>query len=526
MSVRSDLPDHSKTGQSRQGLIMIVAQVRKWFNQIGEPAFLVIASLSAFVVVIYFFCPAFVYWKGLELAIPDSFSKSEVNRAMATLQKIESPFQSIEYPPGQNTEITWRMLFPLLGHYLHIPRLLFLALPHLGCLLVLGLVAYLVCRQTGDRWFALGTAILMGTSSWFFVSTGWLAYFDSWYVLGLLVVGFVPTRSALIIAAVLTPWVDERFVIAIPIALLVRALDFKNLQQWNPVRYRTEVLIVLGLIIPYLGFRLASTFYGVNHASVFSHLRIVEEQRLLRLAALADEHPAMVTIHVAHLPILSFVPLNLLESHWGGLRAVWLFCGCCVWFAWSAGRWKWGTITVLTIVGCELILMVLAPDFSRNVSTLLPVALLGVLVLGRLQPSGRKEWLYLALAFNLLTPASHGFNCWRQPIYNLYYEVESYKSPPDYLNPVKYNQLAVQLVGQNDWTNALVQLDYALTLNPKHVESLLSRAFVRKHLDDRAGAIQDLTLALKTCPADWPRRTIAQTFLEQIRSVGKTSPAK
>ena len=59
-----------------------------------------------------------------------------------------------------------------------------------------------------------------------FVSTGWLAYFDSWYVLGLLVATFSGSRSSpRPQPACCAPWIDERFVLALPLVVLIRGVS-------------------------------------------------------------------------------------------------------------------------------------------------------------------------------------------------------------------------------------------------------------------------------------------------------------
>ena len=137
--------------------------------------------------VIACFAPRFMHWSWIDLDSSEHHAP-EFNRAIDTLRQLEHPFMPITNPT--NRVINWRLLFPLLGHLLHLPRWAFLALPSLGCLLVLGYVALLVRREGGTRWTAITATALTGTTSWFFVSTGWLAYFDSWYVLGLLVATF------------------------------------------------------------------------------------------------------------------------------------------------------------------------------------------------------------------------------------------------------------------------------------------------------------------------------------------------
>ena len=86
---------------------------------------------------------------------------------------------------------------------------LYLALPHLGCLLVLIFVARLLLRRGLGEGEAFAATTLAATCSWFFVSTAWLGYFDSWYVLALLLAVFA-SRRAMVVAVLAAPWIDER----------------------------------------------------------------------------------------------------------------------------------------------------------------------------------------------------------------------------------------------------------------------------------------------------------------------------
>jgi hypothetical protein len=137
-----------------------------------------VASCAAFVVVIVFFSPRFIFWPWIDLD-PAEHNAPEFNRAIDTLRQLNEPFRPITNP--SNRVIKWRLLFPIVGHYLHLPPRAFLALPAVGCLIVLGYMAHLIRRESGGWWAPFAASALVGTMSWFFVSTGWLAYFDSWH---------------------------------------------------------------------------------------------------------------------------------------------------------------------------------------------------------------------------------------------------------------------------------------------------------------------------------------------------------
>jgi hypothetical protein len=212
-------------------------------------------SLAAFIVVIIFFAPRFQYWPWLDLD-PAPHHPPEFNRALDTLRQLEHPFTPITNPT--NRVINWRLLFPIVGHYLHLPRLMFLALPAVGCLIVLGYVAHLIRRESGSWRQALAAAALTGTSSWFFVSTGWLAYFDSWYVLGLLLAAFGRSKVITDLACLLTPWVDERFVLTLPLVVIVRGASALESEGASFRRFLSEGLRFFALVTPYCALRVVA----------------------------------------------------------------------------------------------------------------------------------------------------------------------------------------------------------------------------------------------------------------------------
>ena len=98
------------------------------------------ASIVAFALAAAVFAPRFLFWEFTDLE-PGEYYPSEVKRAIDTLRQFENPWIRIE--TASNRVINWRLFFPIVGHYLHLPRWAFLSLPALGCLLVLGYVAVL-----------------------------------------------------------------------------------------------------------------------------------------------------------------------------------------------------------------------------------------------------------------------------------------------------------------------------------------------------------------------------------------------
>jgi hypothetical protein len=220
------------------------------------PLFVFVAAVAAFLLINYVFCPRFVFWKGLYL--PEAWSNPEVNRAVDALRQLNDPFERIDNPT--NDIIQWRLLFPLIGHYSRLPAVVYLAIPQVGCVATLAYLIILSFSKTGSRRFAFLAAVAMGTSSWFFVSSGWLAYFDSWYILGLLIAAFHPLRRWLMVACLLVPWIDERFILGLPLTIAVRAIYFKYSFSIRSKPLLADLTTLVATTIPWIAFRLYLIF--------------------------------------------------------------------------------------------------------------------------------------------------------------------------------------------------------------------------------------------------------------------------
>ncbi len=449
----------------------------------------VAVSLAAFALVITFFAPRLVLWSWTDLESAESHPP-DFNRAIDTLRQLDNPFVTITNPT--NRHINWRLLFPIVGHYLHLPRAIFLALPVLGCLFVLGYVAHLVRRESGTWWAALAASALLGTTSWFFVSTGWLAYFDSWYVLGLLVAAFGRSKIATGLACLLTPWVDERFVLTLPLLLVIRGISTSGSRAWF-----SEGLRFFSFVAPYCALR------------------------LLALATAEDEGSAVYlrghlsTVH--HIREIAF-------GFWSGLRAVWVFVVAAPILLVSKRRAAGAALLALAVAVTFVANVPLAHDFSRSASTLLPAALLGIILLVRVQPRLASWLIGAALAFNLLTPAQHVIETWDEPIriYPLYYEVKRFYHPPANLASLHLIR-AGEIATRGKLSSALSEVEIALRIDPTRVTSQLSRGMLLNDLGrvDEAAASYDAAVRLA------PRRADVYIFRARfLRARGQIAAAE
>jgi tetratricopeptide (TPR) repeat protein len=488
--------------------------------------FAMVASLLAFVLSIACFAPRFMLWSWIDLD-PDEHHPPEFNRAIDTLRQLDHPFTPIANPT--NAVINWRLLFPLLGHVLRLPRWAFLALPSLGCLLVLAYVAILVRRDGGTRLATLAATALSATTSWFFVSTGWLAYFDSWYVLGLLVAAFSRSTVAAAAACLLCPWVDERFVLSLPLVVLVRGIRAGTLERGVSKRFRSEVLLFVALVAAYCTLRLIALLTAQDLGSA-AHLR-----------------GRLASVHLTG---------EVIDGLWSGLRALWAFAIAAPILLARRQRLVQAALLALLVVATAAANAPIAADLSRAASTLVPAAVLGIVLVVRAEPK-RAVWpLAAALAFNLLTPARHVIEGWREgiEILPLHVELNRLKHPPQQLalfhlaRAGKFGKerqpmralAEIETASRIDPTMAVVHLskallldemgktaeaaacyDRAVSLAPGVPEAYFQRARFRIAHGEKNAAAEDLRAAIDLTPTASPTREALNRSLAQLlRSTG------
>jgi hypothetical protein len=134
-------------------------------------------ALAAGALVTFCFAPRMVLWQGLPLVndLPLVHglrsSSAEFDRAAVALQQLDDPGGPIKNPTHQ--VIAWRLLFPVIWYFLGLPRWLYLALPHIGCLLSLWLAADLTYQRLGSWWSSWLATTSFAALSWFlFLAAG------------------------------------------------------------------------------------------------------------------------------------------------------------------------------------------------------------------------------------------------------------------------------------------------------------------------------------------------------------------
>jgi len=461
-------------------------------------AWCLVIAVTAAAVVVCRFSPAFVNWRGLYLADPPQ-EKSEFIRAKSSLAQLHAPWSPVTKEVNQVIE--WRLLFPLVWHYVRLPPGLYLAMPQIGCVLACWLVAWLVHRQLGNWPQTWMITALFATLPWFFVSAGWLAYFDSWLVIGLVAAAFVPSRWVLGLACALTPWIDERFLLALPVTLLVRAIALQSCQPANTPENRQgrplllDLAVAVAASLPYPTIRALVWLHG--DAASTSYLRFHWQ-------------------HACDVPLTTY-----LAGLWSGYRAAWLLIGATVWFTARRLNGLWGTALGLLVAGSAVGGLFIAADMSRTLMMVCPVALLGAMLWGRYQALSFRYALPSLLLANLLLPAAHVMWFVTHPIHSLPTEVYNWQNPPLYFAAAELFAQGNDLANQGQFRAARDRYDAAIELDPGMVSLFVCRAMVNVRLNDLAAVAHDLDAALQLEP-----RNPAALYLRAslLASQGNTSP--
>ena len=283
--------------------------------------------------------------------------------------------------------VRWRLLVPAVARVTGLPDWATLGLAHLGCLALVAVLAILGRRLAPGASLpaVFGFCLTAGATAPFFTSMGWLGYYDSLLALGLLAVAFAPGRALVLAGCLLTPWVDERFILGLPLALLVRLLcsPEASLRAW----LRREALAPLALAGVYALLRL--TLGGSGGSQTVSQY----------LGQFVFGYP--------------LDGLQRLAGAWAGLRLGWILAllALAACFLPAAGlRPRLGPALAATALLPALVALHTALDLSRSTVLLLPLLPLGWRAAARLLPPPRLTQLSLALAtLALALPAHHVF---------------------------------------------------------------------------------------------------------------------
>ena len=466
-------------------------------GETGEFLRAVALGMSVFLLVLLFFSPSWVAFRAWA-RVPDVFSRSiPVARGAYAAMQLADP--SVEITEPVHRIVRWRLLMPVVGHYLGLPPWMVLGLSYVGCVAVLVLLIRLGRRRAYSWTECAMLAVVMGAAGWFFTSTGWLGYYDSWLVLGLLIVAWARSRWLLWLACALTPWVDERFVLGFPLALLVRWIDASSTA---PAGHDTRWVLrdVLGagfLVATYVALRLWLAGQG-GSPSLAEYWTGVESTRVPRW--------------------------RLLFGSWEGLRLGWIPVLLSPILLFWRRRVLAALLLALGVGGTVVAGLATANDLSRSMALVVPAVPLGW-DLART----RSQWTRWRLgpvlaALALLLPANHVISTFTVPVEQLWHEVRLLIDPPPPFSATAYEQEAANAINQGDlgraetlatiatrlapdavshnlrgvvmarqgrWADALQEFDAAVRADPLMTDALMNRARARAARGDVAGARQD-----------------------------------
>jgi tetratricopeptide (TPR) repeat protein len=492
--------------------------------------YLLFGSLAVCVATLYFFCPRFYLWRGVTLDIPELMSAPEINRAVYVLRQLHDPNVVIDHP--SNYAINWRLFFPWLGHLLHLSDVAFLSLTFVGCWAAAGLCLHILTRETGNRVLALTGTISLCCTSWFFVSTGWLSYNDSWITFALTAVAAIRSRWILLIGCLVGPWIEERFIVLLPTAIALRSFFFANRDR--PIKnIALDILTATFAIAPYSGVRLYSYHTGIDP---------------MTLALLKD-----IDSSKAEYPLWRYF-----EATWAALRFNWFFVAVWAYLAWrQPPRW-WSAIAVLgTLISIPLLHRLVPGDLHRNAGMFAPVALAGIVLGYRSFPKFTAKAVVVVAVINLILPAYHVITVFKYPVFGLFVEWDNAANNKSaLLNPQYFNEIAVRLSMANQTEGALLQFDKALRVDPgfhtarinkaiilttlkrydealieldqviasgeDHPEAHYARGVCREAKLDYRGAVADYGRALESPRKDWGFREETERLYKRLRGVGIT----
>lgn len=316
-----------------------------------------------------FFSPKFQLW---DFSLEGAY---ETTRARTFLAQCEDPFA-----PALEPAMQWRLLPPLVCHGLHLPAPWSLAVPWVGCVAFLASVHTVLRRRGFTRRDALLATALLSTTSAVLVPTMWLGMNDAWAWTALLFVAFGRTGWSVLLPGLLGPWVDERFVIGLPLACGLRVCLSPSLEDHGSATLRSYLRVLGGAgltLIPYAGLRLA-----------------------LGAQTGFDPSERFLSKHLGE--FLTWVPWAPLGA-WMALRAGWL---AALYGALGLRRHCSSLVPWLAL-GTLAIMVPLAADLSRSAAIVFPLMLAGLDLFRRREPRRLAPWLAFLLAANLVLPALH-----------------------------------------------------------------------------------------------------------------------
>ena len=233
--------------------------------------------------------------------------------------------------------------------------------------------------------------------------------------------------------------------------------------------------------------------------------------RVLALATAQDEGSAVyLRGHLSTVHDIREVAIGF----WSGLRAVWVFVVVAPMLMMSKGRAAGAALLALAVAATFVANVPLRNDFSRSASTLLPAAVLGIILLMRVRPRLASWLIAAALAFNLVTPAQHVIEASATPaaIHSLRFELNRLRHPPPRM-AVFYLLRASKLAEKHQLSRALEEIETAERIDPNAAIIQMTRGTLLTDMRRPVEAAACYDAAVRLAPAGWTSTSFARVFV-------------
>jgi hypothetical protein len=439
-------------------------------------------------IVLSFFSPRLMVWDAW-WQVQEYFYGPELGRARTALWQADHLGAPITDPI--HGLIRWRLLFPGLAHFLHLPPWLHLALYPLGTL-ASAIAMVWFWAKSGATWFnSFIVSLAITANAWFFTGTCWLAYGDAWVVFGLIVVTLSRKLWPAIVVGFIFPWCDDRFVMAMPLAIVCRLFYFQgfSLPDWR-THLKSLALICSGPI-------------------VFVIARIILE--------ISTEGQSMAKYFA---PTLKGNEWIFVWGAWEAWRAAWILPVVALLWALRSHKVYGGIILIGALLTFSVAFFTVF-DLSRAGAVLLPLVLAGAAQV--MKKAQCIVWIGSIAALNLALPATHIIANIQTPIWPLRYELHLLRNPTPPYEPVGYAMEALKQFRAGQAENGAQLLTIAKRLDSKNFEVVRVEAIVNFEAGHRQGAVELLQAHLRTAPQDRDSRAI---LAEMLAALGERSQAQ
>lgn len=439
-------------------------------NRLPTPLKTALLALGVLVLLLWFFSPPLAAWRAWSRADEIGFLP-EVRRGTVVLEQINALGAPVADP--LHGAVQWRVLFPALGHVLSLPSWVIFSFAHVGAWLALWSLAERA-KSRGASWTETAALVVIGgAAAWFFAATGWLGYYDSWIVLGLAMVTVARRREWVWLACLATPWIDERFVLAVPLALLARHLDGGAERR---AAWKSEWGVPLALIGLFAVVRLWLLPGTSGNATVAGYLAWLD---------------------LAKTPWTQF-GRGILE----GWRVAW---GLAALALWAVAR-NHGPKAAFTLGAAAVVVLgvalATAQDFGRSTMLLAPLIWLGAGAWNEWAAPRRPLALGGAVALTLLWPAHHVMSDATMPVRTLTHELSALEEPPPRLSPAAYELSGVVEMERGNPQKAEIALTIAIKLDAAPTSACKHRGLLYASAQRWQDALRDFQTWADNDPRD------------------------